>query len=246
MALSCLFPIAGIMKQVPLELSMFMGGLLFLTSLGSYVAKRMRLRIFSWMAYTVFIVFLLTIWNQYVTISSLTANAKIAACIAVVPFLFRFRTYAITVGLLGLWGALLWDVNQTHSLAVLQRMMNLTTTERLYLFILIGGFLFGGWLGNATNSEIDREKQEKISRTKQKKKRKRLRFTIPVPSLPKLKIKILNSGRKSSVPQETRMYVSNDEDNTIIFNPTQTETQAKGTLTEGQTRMERRKKRYNA
>lgn len=110
MVLSGLFPVAGMMKQMPLELSLYIGGLLFLTSFGSYHAKRMHSRIFSWIAYTSFITLLLAIWNQYITVDSLIANAKISACIAVIPFLFRFRTYAITLGLLALWGAMIWDV----------------------------------------------------------------------------------------------------------------------------------------
>ncbi|WP_141248935.1 DUF3959 family protein, partial [Pseudomonas sp. HAR-UPW-AIA-41] len=107
-----------------LELSLFIGGLLFLTSVGSYYAKRWHSRIFSWIAYTGFITFLLVIWDQYAIMSSITANVKIAACVAIIPLVFRFRTYAITTGLLGLWAILLWDIKEMQSLAVLQRVMN--------------------------------------------------------------------------------------------------------------------------
>ncbi|MDM5188883.1 DUF3959 family protein [Bacillus sp. DX4.1] len=243
MVLSCLFPIAGIMKQIPLELSLFIGGLLFLTSLGSYYAKRMHSRIFSWMAYTIFITFLLAIWNQYVTTSSLIANAKIAACIAVIPLLFRFRTYAITLGLLSLWGALLWDIKQIQSLTVLGRVMNLLTTERLYLLILVAGCLLGGLLANALHRGNRNEKQEKTNLFKQNKKRIKPKFKIRIPSLPKFKIKMIKFGRKSSKSKEMRTYEPNREERTTtdhIEQHNQTGT------TQGQTRMERRKTRHNA
>ncbi|MFD3449708.1 DUF3959 family protein [Microbacteriaceae bacterium 4G12] len=240
LVLSALFPVAGIMKQIPLELSLFIGGLLFLTSFGSYYAKERHSRIFSWVAYTAFITLLFVIWNQYVTISSLVANAKIAACIALIPLLFQFRTYAITLGLLSLWGAMLWDVKQIKSLAVLQRMMNLFTTERLYLVILITGFLLGGLLANM----LRRDKQEKTGEWKQKKKRRRPTFRIRIPSLPKLKFKLLKFGKKSSKQREAHTYERNHEE-TPIFHTTHLEQQNTSTV-QGQTRMERRRNRYHA
>ncbi|KEK22802.1 DUF3959 family protein [Bacillus gaemokensis] len=247
MVLSCLFPIAGIMKQIPLELSLFIGGLLFVTSLGSYYAKRMHSRICSWIAYTIFITFLLAMWNQYVTTSSLVANAKIAACIAVIPFLFRFRTYAITFGLLALWGALLWDIKQIQSLTVLGRIMNLLTTERLYLLLLVVGFLLGGLLANALNRKNSNEKQETTNLFKQKKKRIKPNFKIRIPSLPKFKIKMLKLGRKSSKSKETRTYEPTRKENVPTYHTTQTEHQHHEVeTTQGQTRMERRKNRYHA
>ncbi|PEZ03724.1 hypothetical protein CN326_17755 [Bacillus sp. AFS018417] len=246
MVLSVLFPVAGIMKQIPLQLSLFMGGLLFLTSFGSYHAKRMHSRIFSWVAYTAFITLLLTIWNQFVTTSSLVANAKIAACIAVIPFLFRFRTYAITLGLLALWGAMLWDIKQVHSLAVLGRMMNLLTTERLYFLILVAGFLIGGLLANALYRDNSRNGQDKTSAFKQKKKRMRPTFKIRIPSLPRIKFKMFKFGKKSSKQRETRPYERNYEERTPTYHTTQTEQHNNTGTGHGQTRMERRKNRYNA
>ncbi|MFX3623474.1 MAG: DUF3959 family protein [Ectobacillus sp.] len=238
MLLSLLFPVAGIMNQIPLQLSLFMGGLLFITSFGSYFAKRMNSRIFSWAAYTAFIVFLLSLWNQYVTTDSLVANVKVAACIAAVPFLFRFRTYAITIGLLGLWGAVLWDVKEAQSLAVLQRMMHTIPTERLYVFALASGFLLGGWLGNITTPK---EWREKANKAKRKKKSRKL--TIPMPSLPKLKIKIWKFGRKSSAPQKIRPHEPAYEEHIKTVNMEQT---SEPEPPRGQTRMERRKNRYRA
>ncbi|TKI97462.1 DUF3959 family protein, partial [Bacillus cereus] len=44
MLLSGLFPIAGLTKQIPLEQSIYIGGLLFFTSFGSYFAKKMYSR----------------------------------------------------------------------------------------------------------------------------------------------------------------------------------------------------------
>lgn len=40
MLLSVLFPIAGLTKQIPLEQSVYIGGLFIFTSFGSYFAKR--------------------------------------------------------------------------------------------------------------------------------------------------------------------------------------------------------------
>ena len=40
MLLSGLFPIAGLTKQIPLEQSIYIGGLFIFTSFGSYFAKR--------------------------------------------------------------------------------------------------------------------------------------------------------------------------------------------------------------
>ncbi|SFI76022.1 MULTISPECIES: DUF3959 family protein [unclassified Bacillus (in: firmicutes)] len=244
MVLSVLFPVTGIMKQMPLQLSLYIGGLLFLTSFGSYHAKRMHSRIFSWVAYAAFITLLLAIWNQYITVDSLIANAKIAACIAVIPFLFRFRTYAITLGLLALWGAMLWDVKQIQSLAVLQRMMNLLTSEKLYLVILVAGFLVGGLLANALHR--DNNKQEKTNIFKQKKKRMRPTFKIRIPSLPRLKFKMLKFGKKSSKQRDTRPYERNYEEQTPTYSTTQTEQHNETGTVQGQTRMERRKNRFNA
>ncbi|HEK9098897.1 DUF3959 family protein [Bacillus pfraonensis] len=246
MVLSFLFPIAGIMKQISLELSLYLGGLLFFTSFGSYYAKRMYSRICSWLAYTIFITFLLAIWNQYATASSLLANAKIAACIAVIPLILRFRTYAITLGLLALWGGLLWDMKQAQSLAVLGRIMNLLTTERLYLLLLVAGFLFGGFLANALHRGNSNEKQEKTNLFKQKKKSFKPKFKIRIPSLPRLKIKMFKVGRKSSKAKETRTYEPNREERVPTYHTAQTEHQHhEMETTQGQTRMERRRNRYN-
>ncbi|WP_242220448.1 DUF3959 family protein [Bacillus cereus group sp. BfR-BA-01380] len=244
MVLSILFPVTGIMKQMPLQLSLYIGGLLFLTSFGSYHAKRMHSRICSWIAYAAFITLLLAIWNQYITVDSLIANAKIAACIAVIPFLFRFRTYAITLGLLALWGAMLWDIKQIQSLAVLQRLMNLLTSERLYLVILVAGFLLGGLLANALHR--DNSKQEKTSTFKQKKKRMRPTFKIRIPSLPRLKFKMLKFGKKSSKQRDTRTYERNHQETAPTYSATPTEQHNDVGTAQGQTRMERRRNRYNA
>ncbi|PEE05268.1 DUF3959 family protein [Bacillus pseudomycoides] len=247
MVLSFLFPIAGIMKKIPLELSFYLGGLLFFTSFGSYYAKRMYSRICSWLAYTIFITFLLAIWNQYVTTSSLLANAKIAACITVIPLLFRFRTYAITLGLLALWGGLLWDIKQAKSLVVLGRIMNLLTSERLYLLLLVVGFLLGGLFANMLKRGSINEKQEKTNLFKQKKKRIKPNFKIRIPSLPRLKVKMPKFSRKSSNSKETRTYEPNREEKTATYHTTQTEQQHHEVETmQGQTRMERRRNRYNA
>ncbi|MEN1936287.1 DUF3959 family protein [Paenibacillus sp. 102] len=247
MVLSFLFPIAGIMKQIPLELSFYLGGLLFFTSFGSYYAKRMYSRICSWLAYTIFITFLLAIWDQYVTTSSLLANAKIAACVAVIPLILRFRTYAITIGLLALWGGLLWDVKQAKSLTVLGSMMNLLTSERLYLLLLVVGFILGGLFANMLKRGSINEKQEKTNLFKQKKKRIKPKFKIRIPSLPRLKVKMPKFSKKSSNSKETRTYEPNHEERTSLYHTIQPDNHHHEMETsQGQTRMERRRNRYNA
>lgn len=211
--LSCLFPIAGVIKQFPLTLSLVVGGLLFFISLGSYFAKRTNLRVFSWIAYAVFITFLLLLRNPYITTSSLLENVKISACIAVIPFLFRFRTYAITIALLGLWASLLWDVKQAGSLEALQHIMYVTTSEQIYLLPFGLGFLFGGWLGHITKPSPKREKWWKSNKPKRRKHRKGRKFTIPVARLPKISVKLLKSRPQSPAQQAARPRELRQEEN---------------------------------
>lgn len=240
MILSFLFPIVGILGQISLQLSLFIGGLLFCTSLGSYYTKKTNSRIFSWITYTIFITFLLMIRDQYATTSSLLAHAKIAACVAIIPLVFRFRTYAITVGLLSLWGMLLWDIKEIQSLTVLQRMMNLFSTEKLYLLILVGGFLLGGLLGSTRNRENGNGKQKSPSGFKQKKKRMRPTFKIRLPRLPKLKLKMLKRRGNSSEVKETRSYEQSHKEIASTYENEKQE----ATSGQGKTRIERRRNRY--
>ena len=116
------------------------------TSFGSYFAKKMYSRICSWIAYAPFITLLLVIWHQDIATSSIIANAKIAACVALIPCLFRFRTYGLTLGLFSLWAALLWDIKEVQSLVILERIMSLMTSHYVYILLLIGGLVIGGLL----------------------------------------------------------------------------------------------------
>ncbi len=234
------------MKQFPLTLSLVVGGLLFFIGLGSYFAKRTNLRVFSWIAYAVFITFLLWLRNPYITTSSLLENMKISACIAVIPFLFRFRTYAITIGLLGLWAFLLWDVKQAGSLEVLQNIMYVTTSERIYLLVFGIGFLLGGWLGHITKPSPEREKWWKSNKPKQRKHRKGRKFTIPVPRLPKIGIKLSKSRYESPAQQATRPHESRQEENIEHYRSAEEEQDIETEFTHEETRetrMGRRKKK---
>ena len=143
MLLSGLFPVAGILKQIPLEQSLYIGGLLFLL-VSVVILRKIYSRICSWIAYAPFITLLLIIWHQDISTSSIIANAKIAACIALVPCLFRFRTYGLTFGLFALWSALLWDMKEVQSLVILERMSSLMTSNFKYIMLLVGGLIFGG------------------------------------------------------------------------------------------------------
>ncbi|MES5955226.1 DUF3959 family protein [Bacillus fungorum] len=249
MLLSGLFPVAGIMKQIPLEQSLYIGGLLFFTSFGSYFAKKIYSRICSWIAYAPFITLLLVIWNQDISTSSIIANAKIAACIALIPCLFRFRTYGLTLGLLSLWAALLWDIKEVQSLVILERMTSLMTSHYLYLLLLVGGLILGGLLAMLIHRREKNDNKENINLFKQKKKRKKLSFKIPLPRLPKIKMKLIKFGGKASkrkTPEKILEYNYEEPASAATYEVTEQIHQYKEGTAQGQTRMERRRNRYNA
>ncbi|MGE7881708.1 DUF3959 family protein [Bacillus sp. NPDC094077] len=247
MLLSGLFPIAGIIKQIPLEQSLYIGGLLFFISFGSYFAKKIYSRICSWIAYAPFITLLLVIWNQDISTSSIITNAKIAACVALIPCLFRFRTYGLTLGLFSLWGALLWDIKEVQSLVILERMMSLMTSHYLYLLLLVGGLILGGLFAMLLHRKERENNKENTSLFKQKKKRKRLSFKIHLPRLPKFKMKLFKVGGKASKRKAPeRAYERNYEEPVATYEMTEQIDQFKEGTVQGQTRMERRRNRYNA
>ncbi|ETT83487.1 DUF3959 family protein [Bacillus mycoides] len=247
MLLSGLFPIAGMLKQIPLEQSLFIGGLLFFTSFGSYFAKKIYSRICSWIAYAPFITLLLVIWNQDISISSIIANAKIAACIALIPCLFRFRTYGLTLGLFSLWTALLWDIKEVQSLVILERMTSLMTSHYLYILLLVGGLILGGLLAMLLHRKEKDNKVENTNIFKQKKKRNKPTFKIRIPRLPKLKIKLLKFGGKSSKRKTPEIIYERNYDEPAQSNQMiEQEPQYKVEAIQGQTRMERRRNRHNA
>ncbi|OOR64529.1 DUF3959 family protein [Bacillus mycoides] len=247
MLLSGLFPIAGMLKQIPLEQSLFIGGLLFFTSFGSYFAKKIYSRICSWIAYAPFITLLLVIWNQDISISSIIANAKIAACIALIPCLFRFRTYGLTLGLFSLWTALLWDIKEVQSLVILERMTSLMTSHYLYILLLVGGLILGGLLAMLLHRKEKDNKVENTNIFKQKKKRNKSTFKIRIPRLPKFKIKLLKFGGKSSKRKTPETIYERNYDEPAQSNQMiEQEPQYKVEAIQGQTRMERRRNRHNA
>ncbi|WP_433772244.1 DUF3959 family protein [Bacillus wiedmannii] len=246
MLLSGLFPIAGIIKQIPLEQSLYIGGLLFFTSFGSYFAKKIYSRICSWIAYAPFLTLLLVIWNQDISTSSIIANAKIAACVALIPCLFRFRTYGLTFGLLSLWAALLWDIKEVQSLVILERIMSLMTSHYVYLLFLVGGLILGGLLAMLIHRK-EKDNKENTSLFQQKQKRKRLSFKVRLPRLPKLKMKLFKFGRKTSKRKNPeRVHERNYEEPAATYEMTEQIDQYKEGTVQGQTRMERRRNKYNA
>ncbi|MFU1885679.1 DUF3959 family protein [Bacillus wiedmannii] len=248
MLLSGLFPVAGIMRQIPLEQPLYIGGLLFFTSFGSYFAKKIYSRICSWIAYASFITLLLVIWYQDISTSSIIANAKIAACIALIPCLFRFRTYGLTFGLFSLWAALLWDIKEVQSLVILERMSSLMTSNFKYLMLLVGGLIFGGLIAMLLHRK-EEDNKENINLFQQKKKRKKLSFKIPLPRLPKLKIKLFKFGGKVSkrnTPEKIREHNYEEPAQAATYEMTEQIDPYKEGTAQGQTRMERRRNRYNA
>lgn len=248
MLLSGLFPVAGIMKQIPLEQSLYIGGLLFFTSFGSYFAKKIYSRICSWIAYAPFITLLLVIWHQDISTSSIIANAKIAACIALIPCLFRFRTYGLTFGLFALWGALLWDIKEVQSLVILERMSSLMTSNFKYLMLLVGGLILGGLIAMLLHRK-EEDYKENITLFQQKKKRKKQSFKIPIPRLPKFKLKLFKFGGKVSKQktlEEIREYNYEEPTAVATYEMAEQIPQYKEETAQGQTRMERRRNRYNA
>ncbi|MGD6888166.1 DUF3959 family protein [Bacillus mobilis] len=248
MLLSGLFPVAGIMKQIPLEQSLYIGGLLFFTSFGSYFAKKIYSRICSWIAYAPFITLLLVIWHQDISINSIITNAKIAACVALIPCLFRFRTYGLTFGLVSLWAALLWDIKEVQSLVILERMTSLMTSHYLYLLLLVGGLILGGLLAMLIHRRERNDNKENINLFQQKKKRKKLSFKIPLPRLPKLKLKLFKFGGKVSkrnTPEKIREHNYEEPAQAATYEMTEQIDPYKEGTAQGQTRMERRRNRYN-
>ncbi|HDR6311632.1 TPA: DUF3959 family protein [Bacillus cereus] len=247
MLLSGLFPVAGIMKQISLEQSLYIGGLLFFTSFGSYFAKKIYSRICSWIAYAPFITLLLVIWNQDISTSSIIANAKIAACVALIPCLFRFRTYGLTFGLFALWAALLWDIKEVQSLVILERMSSLMISNFKYLMLLVGGLILGGIIAMLLHRK-EEDNKENINLFQQKKKRKKLSFKIPLPKLPKLKVKLFKFGRKVSkrkMPENIREHNYEEPASAATYEMTEQIQQYKEGTAQGKTRMERRRNRYN-
>ena len=242
MLLSGLFPIAGLTKQIPLEQSIYIGGLLFFTSFGSYFAKKMYSRICSWIAYAPFITLLLVIWHQDIATSSIIANAKIAACVALIPCLFRFRTYGLTLGLFSLWAALLWDIKEVQSLVILERITSLMTSHYVYILLLIGGLVLGGLLAMFIHRK-EKDNQENINLLGPKKKRKRLSIKIRLPRLPKL-FKFGGKESKSKMPEKIHEYKY--EEPVATYEMTEQIDPYKENAVQGQTRMERRRNRYNA
>ena len=248
MLLSGLFPVAGIMKQIPLEQSLYIGGLLFFTSFGSYFAKKIYSRICSWIAYAPFITLLLVIWHQDISTSSIIANAKIAACIALIPCLFRFRTYGLTFGLFALWAALLWDIKEVQSLVILERMSSLMTSNFKYLMLLVGGLILGGLIAMLLHRK-EEDYKENITLFQQKKKRKKQSFQIPIPRLPKFKLKLFKFGGKVSkqkTSEEIREHNYEEPTAVATYEMAEQIPQYKEETAQGQTRMERRRNRYNA
>ncbi|HDR7472333.1 hypothetical protein COM21_08665 [Bacillus toyonensis] len=249
MLLSGLFPIAGMLKQIPLEQSLYIGGLLFFTSFGSYFAKKIYSRICSWIAYAPFITLLLVIWNQDISTSAIIANAKIAACIALIPCIFRFRTYGLTLGLFSLWAALLWDIKEVQSLVILERMTSLMTSNYVYLLLLAGGLILGGLLATLIHRKEKDNNKENINLFHQKKKRKKLSFKMPLPRLPKFKMKLFKFGGKGSkrkTPEKIRKHNYEESAPAATYEMSEQIDQYKEDTVQGQTRMERRKNRYNA
>ena len=141
------------------------------TSFGSYFAKKMYSRI-CWIAYAPFITLLLVIWHQDIATSSIIANAKIAACVALIPCLFRFRTYGLTLGLFSLWAALLWDIKEVQSLVILERITSLMTSHYVYILLLIGGLVIGGLLAMFIHRKEKDNNKENINLLHQKETQK--------------------------------------------------------------------------
>ncbi|WP_342719565.1 DUF3959 family protein [Bacillus paramycoides] len=248
MLLSGLFPVAGIMKQIPLEQSLYIGGLLFFTCFGSYFAKKIYSRICSWIAYAPFITLLLVIWHQDISTSSIIANAKIAACIALIPCLFRFRTYGLTFGLFALWAALLWDIKEVQSLVILERMSSLMTSNFKYLMFLVGGLILGGLIAMLLHRK-EEDYKENITLFQQKNKRKKRSFKILLPRLPKFKLKLFKFGGKVSkqkTPEKIREHNYEETTPAATYEMSEQIHQYKEETAQGQTRMERRRSRYNA
>ncbi|HDX9655397.1 TPA: DUF3959 family protein, partial [Bacillus wiedmannii] len=88
-----------------------------------------------------------------------------------------------------------------------------------------------------------------INLFQQKKKRKKLSFKIPLPKLPKLKMKLYKFGGKGSkrkTPEKIREHNYEEPAPAATYEISEQIDQYQEGTAKGQTRMERRRNRYNA
>ncbi|TKH23723.1 DUF3959 family protein, partial [Bacillus cereus] len=112
---------------------------------------------------------------------------------------------------------------------------------------LIGGLVIGGLLAMFIHRKEKDNNKENINLLGPKKKRKRLSFKIRLPRLPKLKMKLFKFGgkeSKSKMPEKIHEYKY--EEPVATYEMTEQIDPYKENAVQGQTRMERRRNRYNA
>ncbi|MED2515522.1 DUF3959 family protein, partial [Bacillus thuringiensis] len=93
----------------------------------------------------------------------------------------------------------------------------------------------------------EKDNKENINLLGPKKKRKRLSIKIRLPRLPKLKMKLFKFGgkeSKSKMPEKNHEYKY--EESVAAYEMTEQIDPYKENAVQGQTRMERRRNRYNA
>ena len=83
------------------------------------------------------------------------------ACVALIPCLFRFRTYGLTLGLFSLWYFTM-GYKEVQSLVILERITSLMTSHYVYILLLIGGLVLGGLLAMFIHRK-EKDNQENIN-----------------------------------------------------------------------------------
>ncbi|HHT7204057.1 TPA: DUF3959 family protein, partial [Bacillus cereus] len=106
----------------------------------------------------------------------------------------------------------------------------------------------GGLLAMLLHRKEQDDNKENINLFQQKKKRKKLSFKIPLPRLPKFKIKLFKFGGKASkrkTPEKIREHNYEEPASAATYEMIEQIQQYKEGTAQGQTRMERRRNRYN-
>lgn len=117
-----------------------------------------------------------------------------------------------------------------------------------YLMLLVGGLILGGLIAMLLHRK-EEDNKENITLFQQKKKRKKRSFKIPLPRLPKFKLKLFKFGGKVSkqkTPEKIREHNYEETTPAATYEMAEQIHQYKEETAQGQTRMERRRNRYNA
>jgi hypothetical protein len=113
LALGIIFPICSFLGYLSWEKGLIIGGFHSIIVITALLAKKLKKRIMSFIAYFVFVmgVYVLIdesgiLYEGYTGYAPLTFYLKYACIGAVIGFIFKFRAYAISGALLGFWAGI--------------------------------------------------------------------------------------------------------------------------------------------